>query len=224
MTERKPPLHRGPSPVDDDPDAPPTEEEIAESQRLRDALEDPSVDHEGADLARALRSAYGPEPLAHDELASLVEASLDPAEVASAQALRDSLEEPNIPNDDASFAVALAAAWAPKALSDADHAAIVAKAIASFGRKAEVARLDLRRERIVRVTFVTSMVAIAASILLLVRTKPTEAEAPLAKARSTQPLFAEPFKPGEASARIDRIAVARASDYRDNRFAKWGVR
>ena len=217
MSERKPPFM-------DDPDAPPTEEEIAESARLREALDDPSVEHEGADLARALRSAYGPEPLAHDELASLVEASLDPAEVASAQALRDSLEEPNIPNDDASFAAALAAAWAPKPLSDAEHAAIVAKALSSFGRNAEVARLDLRRERIVRVTFVTSMVAIAASILLLVRTKPAETEAPLAKARSTQPLFAEPFKPGEASARIDRIAVARASDYRDNRFAKWGVR
>ena len=72
----------------------------------------------------------------------------------------------------------------------------------------------------------TTVLALAASVVVWVSSAMTssEGEAPLARARSTQSLFAEPFKAGETSARIDRIAAARASDYRDNRFAKWGVR
>jgi hypothetical protein len=46
----------------------------------------------------------------------------------------------------------------------------------------------------------------------------------LRKARTTQPLFDEPFHAGETSARIDKIAIARAADYRDNYFAKRGVK
>jgi hypothetical protein len=43
--------------------------------------------------------------------------------------------------------------------------------------------------------------------------------------RSTQALFPDRFAPvGGETARIDRIAVARAADLRDNEFAKWGVR
>ena len=41
----------------------------------------------------------------------------------------------------------------------------------------------------------------------------------------TQPLFDEPFeKTGSKSAQIDRIAMARAGDYRKNQFSRWGVR
>jgi hypothetical protein len=71
----------------------------------------------------------------------------------------------------------------------------------------------------------TAALALAASMVLWLARKPEPEElAPLAQARSTTELFVEPFKTGEASARIDRIAMARASDYRDNRFTKWGVR
>ncbi|HEY4116974.1 MAG TPA: hypothetical protein VGM56_03925, partial [Byssovorax sp.] len=44
--------------------------------------------------------------------------------------------------------------------------------------------------------------------------------------RSTDELFgAQPFpRTGGESQRIDRIATARASDLRQNRFAAWGVR
>jgi len=43
--------------------------------------------------------------------------------------------------------------------------------------------------------------------------------------RSTQALFTDPFAPtGGESARIDRIAMARGADLRDNQFAKWGAR
>ena len=49
--------------------------------------------------------------------------------------------------------------------------------------------------------------------------------AAVAVSRSTQELFPERFAPtGGESARIDRIAMARAADLRDNEFAKWGVR
>jgi hypothetical protein len=49
-----------------DPDAPPTEEELIESERLRQALEDGTSTHPDAELARALRHAIDPRPL--DEL------------------------------------------------------------------------------------------------------------------------------------------------------------
>ena len=54
---------------------------------------------------------------------------------------------------------------------------------------------------------------------------PPGAQATMVPTRSTQSLFEEPFAPrGGASARIDRIAMARSSDLRENRFARWGVR
>jgi hypothetical protein len=99
----------------------------------------------------------------------------------------------------------------------------------SADRGAKVVAFEPRaaRARVVRIAFgvVTGGLALAASIVFVVTSAPMHgSEAPLAKARTTQPLFAEPFKPGETSARIDRIASARASDFRDNRFTKWGVR
>ena len=46
----------------------------------------------------------------------------------------------------------------------------------------------------------------------------------LAIHRSTQPLFREPFAAvGGETSRVDRIAMARGADLRDNEFAKWGV-
>lgn len=209
--------------VPEDPDAPPTEEEIAESARLRDALADPSVPHPDAELARSLRAAFAPDALAEDDLASLVDATLAPDEAAAAEALRDALDAPSIANDDADFARSLAAAWSPKEIPAGEHRAIIEAALGAGGGARVV---PLRRTRVVRgaVAIVTGGLAIAASVLFVIQRRPPATEAPLAHARSTQPLFAEPFKSGEASARIDRIALARASDYRDNRFAKWGVR
>ena len=73
-------------------------------------------------------------------------------------------------------------------------------------------------------------VAMAAAIALLLGrpsadgARRAEAE-PLVPVRSTQSLFHEPFaRTGGESARIDRIASARAADLRDNRFAAWGVK
>ena len=74
------------------------------------------------------------------------------------------------------------------------------------------------------------MLALAASVLLVLwrqapSTPPTTSLPALAVSRSTQALFSDRFAPtGGETARIDRIAMARAADLRDNEFAKWGVR
>jgi hypothetical protein len=150
-----------------DPDAPPSEEELAESARLREALADPSKASEDAELLRALASAHAPR-----EIDPLV------------------------------------------------HRAIVEKAV-SAARP--------RRGVVIRVAFgVAAVVAAAALILLFIRTLPRPSDgttAQVSMSRSTQPLFTEPFAPqGGESARIDRIAMAREADLRENRFARWGVR
>ncbi len=151
-----------------DPDAPPTEEEIRDSERLRDALEKNSA-HEGAELLRAVKSAA-----------------------------------------------------APRALDEHALESAVSRGLAGF---------DARKKRnatVIRVVFgVAAMVAVAAALLVIFGRpiSQPEARAPeLVKARSTQTLFTERFEThGGESARIDRIALARAADLRENQFAKWGV-
>ena len=241
MAERRPPQFPEMPPGEPEP----TEEEIAASERLRDALEDASIASEEAELARSLRAAFAPEPIAESENRELVAGALpearraeiveipevpqvahvaeiaDASEIAAAETLRAALEDPSIANEGASLARALAAAWAPNGLSDAEHRAIVERALAAGGKV-----VPLRpRGSVVRVAFGVSVgaLALAAAFVVLVRA-PRGGEVALAHARSTQPLFNEPFKAGETSTRIDRIAVARAADYRDNRFAQWGVR
>jgi hypothetical protein len=73
------------------------------------------------------------------------------------------------------------------------------------------------------------MLALAASVLLALwgdRHGPGSGLAPtLTMSRSTQDLFDQQFAPtGGETRRIDRIAMARATDLRDNEFARWGVR
>jgi hypothetical protein len=164
---------KGPEPIVPDPDAPPSEEELAESARLREALEDPSKAHEGADLARAFALAHEPRPLGADE-----------------------------------------------------HGEIVARAVRHVRPRAKIVRVAFR-------VGVPTALALAAGIILLIKTRgplpvgpvPGVAPAALAVARSSQPLFKEPFAPvGGESARIDRILLARAGDLRRNEFTRWGVR
>jgi hypothetical protein len=90
-------------------------------------------------------------------------------------------------------------------------------------------RPKARRSNVVRVVFggaVASTLAMAAGALLMLR-PPGGAPSPSAEltaTRSTETLFVEPFQVGQTSARIDRIAMARSHDYRENRFRRWGVR
>jgi hypothetical protein len=197
---------------------PPTEEEVAASKRLRDALEDPSLDDPDADLARSLRAAFDPAAIDAGAHAQILDDVPTAEELELAAELRDALEADPVVQ-------ALAAAWRPKDINSIEHRQIVAKALPPAARQGG---------RVMRVTFgvVAGAIAIAASVVVWMNAPHAQSEVPLARARSTQPLFPtyEGFKSGEtnasanATARIDRIAMARAGDYRDNRFAKWGVK
>lgn len=236
-----------------DPDAPPTAEEVAASQRLRDSLErGPRVfagtgeQTDVPELVESLRAAWSPEEISDSAHQEIIDAVPTADELASAEALRLALEEPStVTGGDALLAVSLKAAFAPGEISDADHRSIVDAALARMptsgtpqdppeavrprGATSVLELAARRRGNVVRVTFgvVTGAIALAASIVLVLTWQGSHGDAngvALAKVRTTQPLFTEPFKTGETSARIDRIASARASDLRDNRFAKWGVR
>ena len=162
-----------------------------------------------------MRAAYAPLEIDAVEHQALVEdATREPSheELRHAATLRESL------GTDA-FVVALKAAYDPKPIGIAAHKALVEAALAKMPAR--------RTSNVVRVTFgaVATGLALAAAIFLVLTQAPLHpAGKQLARARTTQPLFDEPFRTGETSARIDRIASARAGDFRDNRFTKWGVR
>ncbi len=150
-----------------DPDAPPTEEEIRDSERLREALEDPSKESPDAELLRAVKNAAAPAALAPKDLDASVERGLSSSK-------RSGFE---------------------------------------------------RRGVVIRVAFSAGVLAVAAALVIFFgRTEQSSPVGALARTRSTQPLFAERFEArGGESARIDRIAMARAQDLRENHFARWGV-
>jgi hypothetical protein len=145
---------------------------------------------------------------------------------AAADDLRQALEDPRRASDDAELARALSSAWSPRDLAAGEHRALVERALDRH--------LQVRRSgRVIRVSFgVGAIVALAAGVLLVLRSARLDEsgvrvrlEAGLVVSRSTQPLFPDRFAPaGGETARIDRIAMARAADLRDNEFAKWGVR
>jgi len=142
-------------------------------------------------------------------------------EIAAAESLRDSLADPSVKSADAELARAVALSHEPRAIDLEEHRAIVARAI-DVGLR----RRTRTRGVVIRVAFgAAAVVALAAGIVLVVGRvgSPVEATA-LAVSRSTQPLFSDPFpKTGSESSRVDRIAMARSGDLRDNEFARWGV-
>lgn len=156
------------------------------------------------------------------------DAPASPEELAAAASLRDALDHgpsPGAENESAEIARAVHLAYAPRPLDDAEHRAIVAGGILRAEKKAS----SRRRGRGVAVIVVGGLALAAAIALRVTEPAPRSASVialePLVPVRSTQPLFREPFaRTGGESARIDRIASARASDLRDNRFAAWGVR
>ena len=165
--------------------------------------------------------AWSPEPLDEGTHAEILDdMPMSAEEIALAAELREALERKTGAPD---VVTALRSAWSPAALDEAEHRKIVEDAVGARGGNVVTLQPRPRTMRLAVVT-TTTVLALAAGVVLWITSAPSQGEQPLAKARSTQPLFDEPFKAGETSARIDRIAIARASDYRDNRFAKWGVR
>ena len=120
----------GSHPPDDDPDAPASAEEIAASQRLRDALagtaegleldETPSPELE---LALALRAAWDPATISEDESRAVLDVTPTAEEQHDAAALRDALAEGCAPRatdgPHVHLAQALRAAFSPAALDAA---------------------------------------------------------------------------------------------------------
>jgi hypothetical protein len=172
-------------------------------------------------LAQALRAAYAPDALSPQRHAEILAAALeDPFAPATADELRESerlrlaLETGDDAHAGAALARALAAAARPTPLPEP--------------RAKQVAERSLRgRTNVVFVTFGAAALAAAAAFALLfarpAQQKPADLPA-LARSRSTSELFHERFEPGQASARIDRIASSRERDLRDNQYALWGVR
>lgn len=150
-------------------------------------------------------------------------------ELREARALAEALESrasttsPGAPlhSEDAAFlrAVAIAEGIGIPELDPEKNARLVERALARAAPEPK------REGRVIRVAFgaVTALSLAAAVVFAIVKAPPSEPSPALAQSRSTQELFREPFH-GEASARIDRIAMARSSDLRENRFARWGVR
>ncbi len=153
------------------------------------------------------------------------EAPASELETHAAAELREALADPSRSNADADFARSLALAHAPRELAPEEHRAILARALARPHRSTTL------RLRVVRIAFGAGAAAMALAAGLVLVVRGSESGAPplsvdaFACVRSTQPLFREPFPTaGGESERIDRIAMARASDFRDNEFVRWGVR
>ena len=178
----------------------------------------PLAPAEEAALARALCAAYAPSELAPGRHAEILRAALDdPFAPPSADELRESarlrraLEDRDVSHPDAALARALAAAISPEPLSDAASRELLRRAAP-------------RKPNVVFVTFGALGLAVAAAFALFVARAPNPGhEPPLARSRTTQDLFREPFDPNRTSERIDRIAEARERDARENRYALWGV-
>lgn len=194
----------------------PTPAEAADAARLRDALEGRGeAPSDSADLAFALRAAWSPASLADETLREMLDdvptSAEELSEASAFAAIVGTKQEPEV-------VAALRAAWNPSELPETEHEALLRTVTAP-----PPARV-LRFPGIRRVAaFATTALAAAAAIAVWLGSAPSS-EVPLARVRSTTSLFDVPFGEGEGSARIDRIAVARAADYRDNRFAQWGLR
>lgn len=215
-------------------DAPPTgEDALAQALRAAYGLGAPlSEDVHEAMLDRALAGGGASRREVPDD-----ERPADPAELRAAETLRDALEGKAAAEDPETRALvalarALSAAYQPRPLDEIRHQAVLGR---------HVGRPRDRRRSVQTASGVLLALAAAAAAVFGLRLQPAEPPAPaaelqptelsssasLAVSRSTQELFdaAEPFvRSGGTSARVDRIAKARASDLRGNRFARWGVR
>jgi hypothetical protein len=223
--ERKLRLVKGGSEPPLEGDEPPfTPEEIAAAEALRD---------EGDPLFAALKAAHQPAALPEDDLDALLaramgdDAATTSTERAAADRLRAELAGEAPASDASAVLVALKAAHSPKDLPASRHHALIE---AAFARVPFLRRSQVRRLAPVTMAALSGLAAIAAGVALFLGKPPAPpggATAALVRTRSAEDLF-EPTTPfprhGGESARIDRIATARAADLRQNRYSAWGVK
>lgn len=225
--------------TDDLADARDLDRELAEALRAAIAPSeiDPALNE--ALLARALRAdAFaGSEPV--DEPAS-------DEELLAAERLRSMLDHELTISEHRPVITALRLANRPSELDAGRNELLVARALSSAARPGAARRPSSRNElptrspraRGVLVRLLPVAAAAAAALTIWQLRAPSSglmeradrrpiAEAKLIEARSASALFAAdgpfPVQGGE-TARIDRVAAARASDLRANRFARWGAR
>ncbi len=232
------------------PDLPPleasfTDEERAAAAALREALDRPEGqptapgDGGAALLAAELRAAYAPAPLGTDDLSALVERALgdDAAatdlERAAGERLRAELAGEAAGTAETELLRALKAATRPVDLAAAEHEALIEAALRAPPRAGS---RSPRRIAPVTMVALAGVAALAAGVALFVGRVDHDPAAlrdaqsygaALVPARSADDLFdaTVPFpRRGGESARIDRIASARAADLRNNRFAAWRVK
>lgn len=210
-------------------------EELEAANELRALLE--QGDHEWAD---ALRAAYVPTELDLKDNDALVDRALGivatdaPAtavESDAAQRLREAIEHPRAGDrDEPDIEVldALVSAYRPRAIDPLRNELLITRAL-----KRAPQGTSSRRALPFVTAAVLGVAAMAAGVALYLRpatdvpVATNVAPPTLQRSRSTAELFdaATPFpRAGGESARVDRIANARAAELRDNRFALWGVR
>lgn len=154
------------------------------------------------------------------EAAEALRRALESSENAKAAEATDRASDAANPVADAALLASLAAAHAPRDIDERAHRVLLAKALAQPRAK------TVQRGVVIRVAFgFSATIAAAAAAVIVLRTPAPSGSANVPfVARSTQELFDEPFAAGGTTARVDRIAQARASEFRDNQFARWGVR
>jgi hypothetical protein len=181
---------------------------------------DPAVERE---LAEAIRSAWEPallDPARHRQILelSLEDPFAEPTEeeVRESARLRRALDEGDASHPDAELARLLRSATRPSPAGPRGTPAVPLPTRATG--------------RVVYATFGAIALAAAAGFALFVarpKSQPSASSAPIPVLRASRPtgeLFAERFETGGTTDRIDRIALARAHDLRENRYAMWGVR
>lgn len=157
-------------------------------------------------------------------------ADATPEERAEAERLRaelDSLDRDVAllrPSDDARLASELRAAYTPRAIEDGAHDALVGKVLGRAKAK------DRHRTRRQIITFAAACAAAAAAAIIYRAPRPVDEDGErslpeMRVARSAAPMLGarDTLRAGTA-ARVDRIAMARRDDWRQNRYATWGVR
>ena len=202
-----------------------------------DELLDPRIE---AELFEALACAVQPQPISDARNQELIDSALeDPlaepaeAEIVESERLRRALE-----GDGEHPALGLVHALRSASAPTAGAELAARRALAEGSQRIERSEApESRGPARVYALFggAAAVLALAAAIVLLVvpvekRDMPASAalnrgaRIELLPSHSTQPLFTQKFEAGEASARIDRIALARSRELRDNRYALWGVR
>jgi hypothetical protein len=154
-------------------------------------------------------------------------------EIRAAAALRRVLEGQSGAGDNielrafGELAQSLRAAASPKALARERHHQILERVLRPLKNKNKIAYLI--------VGSAAGVLAMAAAVLLVIRgaapdrsmsakASAERAGIALALSRSTAELFPEGIpRSGGTSDRVDRIAYARAQDFRQNQFARWGA-